>query len=65
MVKHTQTNRRQQPRNRLSVFDHFVGLVIKGLRFTSAPFTLTNDSSKTFHVIQKRNGIPIYINLRG
>ena len=31
MVKHTQTNRRQQPMNCLSVFDHFVGLAIKGL----------------------------------
>ena len=31
MVKHTQTTRRQQPRNCLSVFDHFVGLVLKGL----------------------------------
>ena len=31
MVKHTQTNRRQQPRNCLSVFDHFLGLVLKKL----------------------------------
>ena len=31
MVKHTQTIRRQQPVNCLSVFDHFVGLALKGL----------------------------------
>ena len=31
MVKHTQTVRRQQPMNCLSVFDHFVGLALKGL----------------------------------
>ena len=31
MVKHTQTIRRQEPTNYLSVFDHFVGLVLKGL----------------------------------
>ena len=32
MVKHTQTIRRQQPMNCLSVFEHFVGLALKGLR---------------------------------
>ena len=32
MVKHTQTIRRQQPTNCLSVFDHFVGLAFKGLK---------------------------------
>ena len=32
MVKHTQTIRRKQPTNCLSVFDHFVGLVLKGIR---------------------------------
>ena len=33
MVKHTQIIRRQQllPTNYLSVFDHFVGLVLNGL----------------------------------
>ena len=31
MVKNTQTIRRQQPTNRLSVFDHFVGLANRGL----------------------------------
>ena len=32
MVKHTQIIRRQEPTNCLSVFDHFVGFVLKGLR---------------------------------
>ena len=33
MVKHTQTIRRLLPTNCLSVFDHFVGLLLKGLMF--------------------------------
>ena len=32
MVKHTQTIRRHQPTNCLSVFDHFVNLALKGLK---------------------------------
>ena len=32
-VKHTQASRRQQPTNCLSVFDQFMGLVLKGLIF--------------------------------
>ena len=32
MVKHTRSIRRQQPKNCLSVFGHFVGLALKGLR---------------------------------
>ena len=31
MVKHTQTICRQQPTNYLSLFEHFVGLVLKEL----------------------------------
>ena len=31
MVKHSQTIRRQNPTNSLSVFDYFVGLALKGL----------------------------------
>ena len=31
MVKHTQTIRQLLPTNYLSVFDHFVGLALKGL----------------------------------
>ena len=36
MVKHTQTIRRQQPTNCLSMFDHFVGLAVKGLKMLIA-----------------------------
>ena len=32
MAKHSQTIRQQQTTNCLSVFDHFVGLALKGLR---------------------------------
>ena len=32
MVKHTQAIRRQQQTNCLSVFDHFLGLALKGLK---------------------------------
>ena len=35
MVKHTQIIRRQQPKNGLSVLDHFVGLALKGLKPTA------------------------------
>ena len=35
MVKHTQTIRRQKPTNCLSVFDHFVGLALTGLKTIS------------------------------
>ena len=34
MVKHTETIRCQQPTNCLSIFDHFVGLALKGLSLT-------------------------------
>ena len=33
MVKHTQTICRQNPKNFWSVFDHFVGLALKGLKY--------------------------------
>ena len=35
MVKQTQTIRQQKPTNYLSVFGHFVGLVLKGISFLS------------------------------
>ena len=37
MVKHTQTIRRQEPTNCLSVFDHFVGLPLKGEKHLEKP----------------------------
>ena len=36
MVRHTQTIRFQQPPNYLSVFDHFLGLALKGLTLSGA-----------------------------
>ena len=36
MVKRTQAMRRQEVTNRLSVFDHFVGLALRGLRLVFA-----------------------------
>ena len=42
MVKHSQTIRQQQPTSCLSVFDHFVGLALKGLKkekYTLPKFT--------------------------
>ena len=34
MVKHTKIICRQQSKNSLSVFDHFVGLALKGLSYS-------------------------------
>ena len=49
MVKHTQTIRRLLPRNCLSVFDHFVGLALKGLRKNTFPesYRKSNDDRGT------------------
>ena len=44
MVKHTQTIRRRQRTNFFSVFDHFVGLVLKGLIFKSKTAVTTCSS---------------------
>ena len=40
MVKYTQTIRQQYPTNFLSVFDYFVGLALKGLRYWDSLFLL-------------------------
>ena len=39
MVKHTQTIHQQQSTNCLSVFDHFVGLALKGLKIYSKMYS--------------------------
>ena len=44
MVKDTQTIRRLLPTDSLSMFDHFVGLTLKGLRYKSRPFWIPNSS---------------------
>ena len=41
MVKHTQTIRQQASTNCLSMFDHFVGLVLTGLIFLINQFHVT------------------------
>ena len=50
MVKHIQTIRRQQPTNCLSVFDHFVGLALKGLNpsYANLPFLYITPKSYGF-----------------
>ena len=40
-VNHTQTIRRQKPTNSLSVFDHFWGLVLNGLKSSVINFKFT------------------------
>ena len=37
MVKHAQIIRRMLPTNCLSVFDHYVGLLLKGLKYVLSP----------------------------
>ena len=49
MVKHTQTIRRLLPTNCLSVFDHFVGLALKGL--IQQTITQYNDTLDEIRVI--------------
>ena len=52
MVKHTQIIRRQKPTNYLGVFDHFVGLALKGL------------IKKVAHIVGKKIA-KFFNNLRG
>ena len=55
MVKHTQTIRRLLLTNCLSVFDHFVGLALKGLIIVTARLTTTpNAISSTTNVAAAR-----------
>ena len=39
MVKHTQIIRRQQPKNCLIVFEHIVGLELKGLKLYGCSYS--------------------------
>ena len=41
MVKHTQTIRRQKPMNYLNVFNNFLGLALKGLRYGESSFLIS------------------------
>ena len=42
MIKHTQTICRQQPTKCLSVFDHLVGLALKGLKQKSIRLSISS-----------------------
>ena len=52
MVRHTQTIRRLQPTNCLSVFDPFVGLALKGLKSFKSILNRTFKSKVQYKVIQ-------------
>ena len=51
MVKHTQTIRGLLMTNCLSVFDHFVGLALKGLKLLNANTENTTISLTIFNII--------------
>ena len=69
MVKHTQTIRWQKPTNCLSVFDHFAGLALKGLRsqflkkFLVSNFSISNADGNTSEPLH-RGGIAHLLLLR-
>ena len=46
MDKHTQTIRRQQPTNCMSVFDYFVGLALKRLRANKNKTAVSKETKK-------------------
>ena len=54
MVKHTQSIRRQQPTNCLSVFSHFKGLALKGLKFVEHVVILEREDRLKW-LFQKEN----------
>ena len=57
MVKHTQTIRRLLPTNRLSVFDHFVMLALKGLTKYPSPKAIPNYRvNQTYAILE----IPVF-----
>ena len=65
MVKHTQTILRQNLRNFLSVFDHFMRLVSKGITVTrklnlNKAYGFDRISIRTFQVCDKRLCKPLH-----
>ena len=65
MVKHTRTILRQNLRNFLSVFDHFMGLVSKGITVTrklnpNKAYGFDRISIRMFQVCDKRLCKPLY-----
>ena len=53
MFKHTPTVRRQQPTNCLIVFDHFVGLALKGLEAKFADDSLEKKPKAKFKITKQ------------
>ena len=52
MVRHTQTIRRLLPTNCSSVFDHFVGVALKGLqKVVDEGNNQTSEIQNTFHAL--------------
>ena len=51
MVRHTQTICRQQPTNCLSVFDHFLGLALEGLKDHSLKNYVGGHSGNRFELL--------------
>ena len=63
-VKHTQTIRRLLPTNCLSVFNHFVGLALKGLRNISLKRNVCKKINKfTRNIHFAKNGITLSFQL--
>ena len=65
MVKHTQKINQQSPTNCLSVFDHFVLLVLKELTHFKPIFPLHFKHQETCHFlilegIERENGLEMY-----
>ena len=55
MVKHNQIIRRKQPTNCLSVFYHFVGLALKGLKRIELKIILQLFMLNYFRLVKKNN----------
>ena len=64
MVKHTQTIRQLLPTNCLSVFDHFVQLALKGLKYLwSFVNNMQEKINDTAHLLHVFNDAPDYSNV--
>ena len=60
MVKHTQTIRWQKPTNCLSVFDHFMGLALKGLKGDSRGFRRRKNLEQ-FILFKQSNFVDVFV----
>ena len=60
MVKHSQTIRWQKPTNCLSVFDHFWGLVLKGLKGDSGGFRRRKNLEQ-FITFKQSNFVNVFV----